>query len=193
MANAGASASAAAANTRTPSAAPTASASHRTREEVNFVRFAYTFSFLEQVNTMRAGMRFWKNLFVVHNLFTCDTDARRCRCKTYFNGRVWLEEFAELHDDINQLSEIIQQGIAQPDVREYQPVTTVMIHSRAMYDSLNFRVTNWQAVHAANESRMLESRLCQDCWSDSHDCKTEAVDLLFTDPPPDLSPVNLRR
>lgn len=143
------------------------------------VRFAYTFSYLKQVNKMVTGVRFWHNLFTIHNLFTCDTDGRRCRCKTFFNGRVWVQRFAELADDVTQLSELIQKGIGRPEVQAFQHITTRMIHARSIYDSLNFLVTDWQACHAAHESKMLESRLCRECWMTSNACQFEAQDLLI--------------
>jgi hypothetical protein len=162
------------------------------------VRFAYTFSFLDQVNVMRAGMRFWIDLFAVHNLFTCDTDERRCRCKTFFNGRVWMDAFAGLDEDLDRLSELVEQGIAQPDVREFQTVTDSMIQSRTRYDGLNYRVTKWQARHAAKESAMLDERMCSECWSATYGCRKEAQEILFAENNDDdsnrpLTKVELRR
>lgn len=159
------------------------------------IKTFFTFDHLKKAEEMKTGAQFWVNLFSIHNLFTCDSDDRRCPCKRFFNGRVWRERFDGLRDDISDLYFMLYDLLKAPHPDLLLPRSERFGELQALYNIRSAEILSWQGIHASYEEAMFTRRLCGDCRIAAEEYKHAALEFLLDEEahlhPP--SPVTLKR
>ena len=128
------------------------------------------------VKTMSITCLFWKDLFSLHNLFTCDKDGRGCSCKNFFNPTTWTSEYEDLASEIEDWSEAIDEFLDRRDFLFEESERFDDLHN--IYKAKNSLLVEWQAHHAYNEHMFLFGQLCHACSQEADNYRITSWSLL---------------
>lgn len=140
------------------------------------VKSTITPTHLSIVRNMSIAALFWKDLFSLHNLFTCDKDGRECRCKSFFNSVTWTTDYEPLAIEIDDWSEGIEDFLNRRDFLFQESERFDELHS--IYKARNSLVVEWQAHHAYHEHMFLFGQLCQACSEEADNYRVTSWSLL---------------
>lgn len=142
------------------------------------IKTLFSETHLSLVQKMMYATDYWRQLFSAHNLFTCDTDGRRCECKTFFCEAVWNGRFRSLCDEIGEFYFYIFGLVNRPSPDLLHPRSERFSEVLAEYGRRAAEIVEWQAVHTASEETFLYGRLCRVCRSTALTFKRQALDLV---------------
>lgn len=128
------------------------------------------------VKTMAITSLFWKDLFSLHNLFTCDRDGRECHCKDFFNSDIWQSDYEHLAAEIEQWDRDIGDFLDRRNFLFAESERFDEIFN--IYKERCSRVVEWQAHHAYNEHMFLYGQLCHACSEEAGNYRVASWDLL---------------
>lgn len=174
----------------------TSSPSTKASADCRTIKWKQTFypGHLVMAKKAELGVRFWRNLFAVHSMFTCDADDRQCRCKSFFCVDQWYSGYEGLAEEITAWMKELEELFANydPSSSSSDPPHLLDDSERFFellgeYHKANSAVVEWQAHHAFNEQVAIANRLCRSCRATSEGCEDELWSCFIggLKPPPD--------
>ena len=130
------------------------------------------------------GVRYWRETFSIHNLFSCDQNSS-CPCKTFFNHEKWKAVFGPFTTKVHWWLDSLRQHLDHPTVGEFMIDDTESTFEafRHEYRNLTTLIYEHLVCHAENQRARIMRELCRECEKKSEKIHSEALKLLSFNTP----------